>query len=421
MGTNTLDQPHVVDLTKFAVVSAAWRSPALSVNTARAGDEVIRGGAVVRLNGDEHRKRRRVLGQLLSRGGHQYFRDTYLYPTVKAALERELATPDADGKVRIEVKGWVMRINQQLAAGLVGFDAAATPEGAADLFNLIGVVFKGYQSVFDNAFQTDFDPDGPAQQEARAARAEMIEKYFDPAYARRVELARQVAAGELAEDQMPQDYLTLVALKKDPAWEDLEVAKREAQFLLTAGVHTTSFMTAWTLRELFEYFKVNPDERSNDSDPFLLGAAQEALRLHPVTKGFVRKAEDTLDLDGAPTIHAGDLVILENGPAGVETDVYGADAREFNPYREVPAGVPAMGMAFGAGPHMCFGMPLVMGKEGLDGSLIYLVRTLLNAGAELEPGAAQNPHDHRAARGNHGSVEGHHFGEIELFVTISAS
>jgi hypothetical protein len=65
--------------------------------------------------------------------------------------------------------------------------------------------------------------------------------------------------------------------------------------------------------------------------------------------------------------------------------VFGEDVADFNPYREVEQGTHRYGLAFGAGPHMCFGLPLVMGSEGTDGSLVHLLKTVLAAGAEPDP------------------------------------
>jgi hypothetical protein len=116
-----------------------------------------------------------------------------------------------------------------------------------------------------------------------------------------------------------------------------------------------------------------------------------------VTPGFVRRVEEQVELPSGLVLPPDALAVIRNGPAAVEPEIYGADAAEFNPDREVQRGVPAHGLAFGAGPHMCFGMPLVMGAEGPDGSLMYLLTLLMEAGAELDPDSP--PLDVVAARG----------------------
>ena len=392
-----VEHTAVIDVESYADANEAWRCPHLTTRTAGPGDEEVRAGTVVRLDGDEHKQRRRAMGQLLSRGGHKYFRDHHLFPTADAAIAEALKHPGHDGMVRMEVRSWGRRVNQQLAAALVGFDEAITPEGADELFALVETFILGYQGVLANAFEP-YQVDGAVQQASLAARDEMVRRFYDPALARRRELVARVESGALAESELPQDLLTLVALGRESAWGDDALAKREAVFLLGAGVHTTANSLVWTLRELFVYFAEHPEAQERRTDEqFLLGAAREALRLHPVTPGFVRRVEQDVHLPSGVDLPAGALAVIRNGPASVDTSAYGPDAARFDPDRTVGRGKPAHGLAFGAGPHMCFGMPIVMGAEGLDGSLMYLLRLLMDAGVTPDPDAPAV--DVAAARG----------------------
>lgn len=384
-----ISETQGIDIDRYEDVGEAWRCPHLTTRTAGAGDEEVRAGTVVRLDGEAHKVRRRAMGQLLSRGGHKYFRDTHLFPTADAALEEALRHPGSDGIVRMEVRSWARRVNQQLAAALVGFDDATSPEGADELFALVEQFIRGYQGVLDNAFHP-FKADGQVQQACLAARDEMIRRFYDPAIERRRVLLGKVETDELPADELPQDLLMLVARESDPAWADSALAKREAIFLLAAGVHTTSNSLVWTLLELFEYFRQRPGEEARrNSEEFLLGAACEALRLHPVTAGFVRRSEEEVELPSGMTIPTEALVVIRNGPPAVEAAAFGPDAAQFNPDRPVVSGVARHGFAFGAGPHMCFGTPIVMGANGLDGSLMYLLRVLMRAGVAPDP---EGPH-----------------------------
>jgi len=386
-----------IDVESFADASEAWRCPHLSTRTDGPGDDEVRAGVVVRLDGEAHRQRRRAMGQLLSRGGHKYFRDHHLFPTADAALADALKSSDAHGRTQLDVRTWGRRVNQQLAAALVGFDNGITPEGSDELFTLIETFIEGYQSVLANAFEP-YNVEGERQRASLAARDKIVSRFYDPAMNRRRALVARVRSGALAESELPQDLLTLVALERDPAWNDDALAKREALFLLLAGVHTTASSLVWTLREIYAYFDKHPEARARSTEPaFLLGAAREALRLHPVTPGFVRRVEEQVELPSGLVLPPDALAVIRNGPAAVEPEIYGADAAEFNPDREVQRGVPAHGLAFGAGPHMCFGMPLVMGAEGPDGSLMYLLTLLMEAGAGLDPDSP--PLDVVAARG----------------------
>jgi cytochrome P450 len=389
--------PSVVDVEEYEDAKDAWRCPHLSTRTAGPGDEEVRGGTLVRIDGDEHRKRRRALGKLLSQGGHKYFRDKFLFPTGDAALAAALANPDEDGIVRLEVRRWARRINQQLAAALVGFDDATTPEGSDELFGYVERFLGGYQNIVENALRP-YDMDPEIRRVAKVARDEMVARFYEPSLERRRQLVAQVAAGELDEADLPQDFLTLVAQGADPAWEDDALAKREAVFLLGAGVHTTANSLVWTLRELFDHFEKHPEDKAKKrDDTFLLAAAREAIRLHPVSEGFLRRVEEDYDLPSGVELHQGEIVMIRSGPASADVEHFGPDAMEFNPHRVVERGVSPHGFAFGGGQHMCFGMPLVMGAEGLDGSLVYLIKLLMSADVEPDPETPYLPLDQSRA------------------------
>ena len=377
--------PNVVEVTRYAEAVEAWRSRSLAADLGGASDAYLRAGTVFRLDGPEHLQRRRTMGQLLRRRGHQRFRDTALFPHADAALRKVLADRDADGVAHLEIYTWALRVNQQLAAAIVGFDDAVTPEGAEALGQMLDASLRGFQSGFHAIFEP-FDPEGPTEKAGIEARKAIVERFYAPALARREEMVEQVRAGTLAEDALPTDLLTLVAQRAESAWEDPGVAEREALFLLQAGVHTTATSLIWTLRELFAWFQAHPEDLERRADDhFLMRAAHEALRLHPVVAGFPRRADDDVELCEHTRLAKGDIAVIRSGPASSEEDVYGKDAGEFNPHREVGAGRHRHGLAFGSGPHMCYGMPIVMGAEGLDGSLVYLTKILMQAGVSPDP------------------------------------
>jgi hypothetical protein len=136
--------------------------------------------------------------------------------------------------------------------------------------------------------------------------------------------------------------------------------------------------------------------------------AHEALRLHPVVAGFPRRADADVELCAHTQLHKGDIAVIRSGPASVEPGVYGDDAATFNPYREVPAGHYPHGLAFGTGSHMCYGMPIVMGSEGLDGSLVYLTKILMTAGVGRDPKYAYPPLEESRGRFVTDYAVGHH-------------
>ena len=86
--------------------------------------------------------------------------------------------------------------------------------------------------------------------------------------------------------------------------------------------------------------------------------------------------------------------------------MFGADAVEFNPRRQLPAIQPPYGLTFGVGIHTCLGRELAAGvvaKENTDpashqyGTVTALARGLLGAGARPDP-AKPAERDLRIAR-----------------------
>jgi cytochrome P450 len=181
--------------------------------------------------------------------------------------------------------------------------------------------------------------------------------------------------------ELPSDFLMLAAQRVDPAWNDPGQIERDALLLMGAAVHTTTNSLVWALQEVFEWAERHPSRVGELADEqFILRAAQESLRLHPVVPALARRLTEKLDLPSGMELAEGTVALLRSGPASADTDAFGADAREFNPDRELSKRLSRFGLAFGQGTHMCFGMPLVIGTGGVDGTLVYLLKALLDAG-----------------------------------------
>jgi cytochrome P450 len=395
----TRSQHQLVDITRFDDVTTIWRCPHTSVQIAGKGEEHYHLGTVVRLDGDEHTRRRRALGALLARRGHASFREKWLYPVANQAIDELLQKGGPQG-APVEVVKWGRRISQQLAAALAGYDAGTTQAGADQLFDLSQTMIAGRPSVF-KVIMGDVDESSTAHKAGLEAKREIVEIFHKPALRRREELARQVEAGTLDPAQLPSDFLMLAAQKIDPAWNDPGQVERDALLLLGAAVHTTTNSLVWALQEVFAWTALHPG-RAGDltNETFILRAAQESLRLHPVVPALSRRLTQNIDLPSGTQLEEGTVALLRSGPASADPAAFGADAREFNPDRDLPKNLNRFGLAFGQGTHMCFGMPLVIGTGGVDGSLVYLLKLLLDAG--VQPDNAKNaPFDLAAGRGQY--------------------
>lgn len=382
MGSATADRagPASVHVTRYDEALEVYRSP----HMARVADPLMatfREGTLSFLSRADHTNRRRILNRLLQRDGHTWYRDTALFPTVDHALADALCRPDPDGLCRVDVVDWSRRVFLQLAAAMVGLDAARTPEGAADLLRLVGTLEAAISRLAHMLGDR-----GDITERGTAAMREFAERFYEPACVVRRELVARCEQGLMQESELPHDLVTLVAAGADPDYRIEGVGLREAAALFNAGVNTSVSTLTDTVAELLTWFEAHPENEESGTDPtFMLGAFNETLRLHPVFPTASRRATRDLVLCGGTKVIAGQEVVLHVGRANRDRSVFGDAADAFDPRRSVPAGVYPYGLAFGSGPHMCYGIPLVLGNEGIDGSPVYLLRSLFGAGMARDP------------------------------------
>ncbi len=396
------NQRGPIEVTDYAEIREAWRNPRLSAAIKETGEHLFHDGTINRVEGRDHMARRRAMSRLIGRQGHKDFRDRILFPTIDAAMRDVLSRPDADGYARVELIRWTRRANFVLAAALAGYDGVDDPKVADEFFNLWNTFTFGRPSSYRQSMQTS-ELDSEAFHATVAARQAIFDRFYTPALKRRQELVARVKAGTMAADDLPHDLLTLIVQELDPHWADPGLAERETLFILNAGVRTTSAALYWSLRELFPWLEKHPEDRARlGDDTYLLRVASEAMRLHPVAPGFPRIAQEDVKLCRGTEVPQGGMAVICGGLANVSPEGWGKDALAFDPHRDIPEGMEAYGLAFGTGPHLCYGKPLVIGNEGIDGSLVYYLKTLMAAHIEPDPDAPQ-PKNYE--RGLHCEVE----------------
>jgi cytochrome P450 len=330
------------------------------------------------------------MNKLVFRDRHAWFRERSLEPALRRELDAALA-PGGDGIARTDLVTLSTRSLVVLVAAMIGLDGAQTPEGIAEL-----VALQAQLEEFPR-LRTQMGVLAPPHDEARRARAlakleeakaKFTERFYAPALARRARLLERNRAGEIDESDLPLDFLMLVAGHADPAFgEDADLAVRHAVIdLLHAGVGTTVGAIVQTVDELLRWFAAHPEDRALATDPaFLRGAVHEVLRLHSANPAEVRFAIADTTLSGGTVIRAGQYAALRTGLADRDPAVFGADADRFDPRRVTPPATYPHGVAFGSGPHMCYGMPLVIGNDGTDGNVVLFARALFEAGVEPDP------------------------------------
>ncbi len=383
----------MVEVTTYAEALEAFRSSSKLAVVLDEDSVPVRGGTVLRIDGEAHARRRRVLNRLVLRDRHNRFRREALYPAVERNLAALFADAGADGIARTDLVSFCRRLFVELMAAMIGLDQAGTAKGVEELVRVQAQTeaFLGLKTQLRGAAPPL--PGGEvglqnALARLEAGKREFVERFYRPSLATHQRLFARHQAGEIPESELPNDFLMLVASHADPSFdEDPDLPVREAiADLLHAGTGTTVGAVVHTVDELDRWFADHPKDRELRTDPhFLAGAVNEVLRLHSANPAEVRRALEDVQLSGGTVIKARQYVALRTGIANRDRSVFGPDADRFDPHRRVPAGVYRHGLAFGSGPHMCLGILLALGNEGIDGNVVYLLNALYQAGMQKDP------------------------------------
>jgi cytochrome P450 len=377
--------PGWVEIRDYREALEVYRSTQIGANPGSPTDEKhFRGGTVIRLDGPPHRERRRVMNRLLRRDGHTWFREKALHPSVSRNIEALLSRRDHNGLIHADLVALGHRVNVELAATVAGVDGGDTDEGAITLLELNNAISAA-------ATQTNLDLlYGMPREDVLPAALDALNMFeaafFKPSLARRKELVKAVEEGRLAEADLPADVMTMVAAHSDPSWLDDSVAMREVLLVLRAAVGSSTQAMVWVVEDLRGWLDEHPGDRDSLTDSeFMAAAVNESLRFHPANPGFIRIALADVTLSTGRQIRQGEMIAINAAVAAHDQLVFGSDADRFNPHRQIATGAYPYGLAFASGPHMCFGLPLVMGNHGIDGSIVHVLTALYAAGMRPDP------------------------------------
>lgn len=384
---------QVVEVTSYAEVREALRAAAKLAVVLDDEPLPVRAGTVLRIDGPAHTKRRRLLNRLVLRDRHSRLREDVFAPALECALDDLRSGAGPDGPLRADLVALCMRALLELVAAMIGFDRARTTAGLTELVRLQAELEEYPRLRTQLRGAAPPLPEGEAglrRALARfeAAKRQLVEDFYEPALASRRAAVARHEAGETAESDLPTDFLTLVAAHGDPAFaEDADLPIRQVIMdFLHAGTGTTAGAVVQAVDELERWCAGHPEDRDRRRDPtFLSRAVNEALRLHSANPAEVRRAVEDVTLSGGTLIRAGQYAALRTGLANRDHAVFGPDAERFDPHRIVPVGIYPYGVAFGSGPHMCYGLPLAVGNDGPDGNIVLILRRLYELDVRQDP------------------------------------
>jgi cytochrome P450 len=346
-------------------------------------------GSLLLIEGHEHMQRRQLFSSLVSRTAMHYYETGALVPVIdKVMQELRDEGRGKDGLVHVDLIPLIRSMLYRITALVTGVDNVDTPaktERFRDLVDKLGGAVTVEWSTGDHE---------QVIREGLEIRRQLIEEFLLPSLERRRALVAQFKDGKIAKEALPTDLLTMLTLHGDDKRAgDEDYVWRECALFLVASTQTTTHTLPHVIVHLTDWCKSHPEDAPKCTDPtFLRMAAMESLRLHQPAPTLLRIALKDVTLASGRKIARDERVALFFVPANRETAVFGADAAEFNPYRVAPPRLSPWGLTFGGGVHTCIGRPLVTGmfnrpddKSGTEGTMIRILRTLYEAGAEMDP------------------------------------
>jgi len=337
-----------IELDRYEDVRAALFEPNLSRSFDKRSyeDGNIRGGIVSIAHGAVHRARRRVENTQFRADVLRLY-EQELFPRVMNDLLDVLIEAE-----RVDLFPIGELISVVLAARRAGIDY--DPSSLEDLRKLVDHVdlFSQGSAILDAK-----DPDR-VRALVRETYAEFDRDFVQPAWQRRAALIQQVRRGELSEEKLPHDILTILLSHRDDPQMELDDdgrIVREVATYLQGGTHTS----AQTLVNAFDLIFAGPDheqvvDRVASDTLFAQRAVQETLRLRPTTPKMKRRAEADVEV-ARRRVPKDALVVLDVVKANRDPVLFGARPDEFDPDRAVDPTVSRWGLSFGAGPHQCPG------------------------------------------------------------------
>lgn len=379
-----MSEPETITITTYDEAKDAYRQKTLRQALYDAG-EVIMADVIVNLHGDEHRSRRRLENRLFRRDRMEDY-EKRRFPEV---IEETISPHVAAGSCELVHLSHQLMMN--LAATTAGIDRPlGTPEETFHLYDYLMTFIEGATLAHYTG-----DRDAKAA-EVAAALEEFDEEFLSPSIARRRRAIESEAAGEIEGSEVPVDVLTTLLRNEDDLELPHETIRRETAFYLLAGAHTSATAFVRTLHRLFSWEEEHPEERDLiRTDPIAVQSCMhETIRLEPSSPVAMRWVLEDTELRSGRKLPKGAKVVIDLTSVNRDPEVFGSDAEQFNPRRELADGVSPWGLSFGNGMHACIGQDLAGGlpfeegdvlEEHLHGLVPVAVQWMLNHGARPDP------------------------------------
>lgn len=347
-------QPNRIE--GFRECEAALRNANLRNAMYDAG-EVVTEGTLLMLHGAAHLKRREVESRVFRRNFFKYY-EKEVFPET---LEQTMAPFIASGSGDLIELGYRLTVN--LTADFAGIDRPKrTVEETDQLIRLTKKFSEAATMVHSTRDREELVA------EVRAAMDEFDREFLTPSIVRREALLTRFGAGEVGEDTLPRDVLTVILRAQDELNFDHAQRIREIAFYMQAGSHSTANSVVHAMEEILNWAGEDAVRWNRLNDPvFVQHCVHESFRLHPASPEAWRAPTCPMHIGGVGDLEAEQLIILDFFKANRDPDIFGPNADAFDPDRVPPKGAMKTGLSFGFGTHHCLGRELdggVLAKPG---------------------------------------------------------
>jgi cytochrome P450 len=370
-----------IRLVSYADAVEALRHRSLRQGLYEASGQLM-DDVIVNLHGQAHVDRRRLENRLFRRETALNWEQKLVPAVVTQVLAAGLERGGGD---LLDLSRRTMMI---LAAEIAGIDRPiGTTEEFDRLYDLMTRLSRAALVVHATGDAETTRRDG------LAALNELETEFYAPSLIRRTRLISAVHAGMAEPAELPADILTTLLLNQDNLDLPPDVVKREVSYYPWVGSHSTSVSLVHSADHIFRWAAEHPEVLpALKEEPGLLQRfVHESIRLHPASHESRRRALDDVTLSSGVSIPKGSLAVIDKAAANRDTAVFGADAGEYNPNRQVSGTVGLVGVSFGSGFHACLGKQIAAGvlddeaATPLYGSIVTMIRILLAHGMTRDP------------------------------------
>jgi cytochrome P450 len=352
---------------------------------------VFLGDTLITTNGQRHSELKQMLSPLMSRQAIASYELHLVEPVIRQVIIELRAKALNEGSARVDAIELIQAALTRIAAKVTGVDNVDNPERTETFRLLVMTLSEATTASFSKR------PFQELIQQGRDAVDALVGGFLKPALDRRMELAQRHRDGEIELAELPRDLLMTLCLKEDVLRLEepgtIPYVWRQCALFLTGSIKTTTHSLPHVFFHLDEWVCDHPDDREKRTDvEFLHQAVAESMRLHQSAPIRFRTAITDVTLGSGVEVAAGEVLALHTPRANMQQEVFGPDARYFNPYREIPTGTQPWGLTFGAGAHACLGRNLVIGvqnkgdeKHGTHGTAVRVLLSLFELGADLDP------------------------------------